>query len=284
VTKSVTLDDMKFGLEHNARLDAQVSAANLSSWLLSRGIAAVTTDDIAVLLGVPKGQVRQRMQRPKSRGEMISPSRGLWMPVEPQYRNWGAPPAIEIIDDLMEFLDCQYYVGWLSAAALLGSSHHAPQVFQVATSCSVSHRTVGRSQMQFYRRSNIGKLATFSLETKSGLVPVSTREVTMLDIASGFSFVGGLNNAANLIVELCEGHSVGCDALLVAAHYYSVASIRRLGWMLERFAGVRNLSCLAQYANSRSINPSRLDPRESRLGEIDSAWGLIINRKIELDV
>ena len=52
---------------------------------------------------------------------LFSPSRGLWVAIPAKYRTWGAPPAVEFVDQLLTHLERDYYVGWLSAAEI-----HAP--------------------------------------------------------------------------------------------------------------------------------------------------------------
>lgn len=70
---------------------ASVRASHAADWALSHGISALTTSELADLLDIPAGQVRQRLAAPTRRGEWASPARGLWMPVTPEFRTWGAP-------------------------------------------------------------------------------------------------------------------------------------------------------------------------------------------------
>jgi len=44
-----------------------------------------------------------------------------------EYRVAGAPPASWYIDDFMKAVGTPYYVGVLTAAALHGAAHQAPQ-------------------------------------------------------------------------------------------------------------------------------------------------------------
>lgn len=53
---------------------------------------------------------------------------------------------------MMRHLTVDYYVGWLTAAAVHGAEHQAPQTFHVATDRHVRDRTVGRTRFQFARR------------------------------------------------------------------------------------------------------------------------------------
>ena len=96
-------------------------AAELADWLLARGRSAVTTAEAAEILRVRPEQVRVRLNAAVHAGRLFSPSRGLWVAIPAKYRTWGAPPAVDFVDQLLTHLERDYYVGWLSAAEI-----HAP--------------------------------------------------------------------------------------------------------------------------------------------------------------
>ena len=265
---------------HNER----VKASELTAWLLAHGISSVTTDEVAALLGIPKNQVPQRLAAPQKRKEIVLLVNGLWAPVPPEYKAWGAPPAIDIIDPLMRRLNIAYYVGWLSAAVYLGASHHAPQVFQVAVSYGRRARTVGRSRFQFYKRDHIDLAVTIKIESKSGFVPVSNRETTLLDIADGIGFIGGIDNAANLIIELCEASPPDIKELALLAAHYPASAVRRLGFLMEHFTNVSALEPLKAISDSKNTSVSLLDPHTGSIGTVDKYWNLKINREVSPDI
>jgi len=228
--------------------------------------------------------VPQRMAALKRRREIISPAQGLWMPVPPEFMTWGAPPAIDVIDALMRHLKSAYYVGWLSAAELLGASHHAPQVFQVATSRAIRARTVGRSRFQFFHREHISKVSLIQAETKSGMVPVSNRETTLLDVANDIAIVGGIDNAANLVIELCEVSEPDIEVLVALSVYYPATASRRLGFLMEKFTEISGLAIFKTACEKRNASLSLLDPQAEPGGAIDAEWNIKINRKVSPDV
>lgn len=262
----------------------RVKAPELASWLLSRGISSITTDEAAALLGIPKNQVSQRLAAPKKRREMVLLVNGLWAPVPPEYKTWGAPPAIDIVDALMRHLNTTYYVGWLSAAAYLGASHHAPQIFQVAVSHGRRTRILGRSKLQFYQRDHIHLAATTKIESKNGSVPISNREMTLLDIADGIAFVGGIDNAANLIIELCEASAPNLEELASLAMHYPSSTVRRLGFFMEYFTNIPVPEQLKAISDDRKTSVSLLDPQSAAIGIIDKYWQLKINREVNPDI
>lgn len=256
-------------------------APDLADWALSRGRTALTTDEVAEVLGVSRTQVSRRLHPRVARAEWVSPAQGLWIPVPPQYRLWGAPPGMEIIDQMMRHLGIDYYVGWLSAAALYGATHQAVQVFQVATARPVRDRQAGRTHFTFHTRRSIPQDVLRRHETPTGYALVSTIATTALDVATDTLIAGGLDNAATVIIELSEHPSFDLDDVARAAHRYPVASARRLGWILENLAGKGPLDALHAASNRASQNPSRLNPSRSLTGVIDKRWNLSINDEIE---
>jgi len=261
-----------------------IKTTDLVSWLLSNGITAVTSEEISVLLGIPENHIRQRLAPLVKRSEIVSPYRGFWIPIPFEYRQWGAPEAIYYIDRMMRYLDVDYYVGWMTAAAILGTGHHASQVFQVATAKTVRNRMIGRSDFKFYQRSNVWSLPTFRYKTQTGAVNVSTRAATMLSAANDLSNVSGLDNAANIIIELSETEEAFISEVAACSTLFSISALRRLGWILENFTSTSGLEQLVSISQESKIKQSKLSTYKPYSDRIDIKWSLDINERIEPDV
>jgi len=67
-------------------------ADDLADGLLAHGRSAVTTTEAAEILGVPKDQVRVRLNAGVHAGRLFSPSRGLWVAIPPKYRTCETHP------------------------------------------------------------------------------------------------------------------------------------------------------------------------------------------------
>ncbi|MCL2807080.1 MAG: type IV toxin-antitoxin system AbiEi family antitoxin [Coriobacteriia bacterium] len=269
---------------HNTQSLDTVKATDVASWLLSHGITDITTEELAGLIGVPKNQVRQRMAPLVKRCEIVSPARGLWIPVPFEYRQWGAPETVHYIDAMMKHLETDYYIGWMTAASFFGASHHAPQVFQVATSKTVSNRIIGRSDMRFFQRSNVGILPTTRINTQTGTVTVSTRAATMLSAASDISLVAGLDNAANIIIELSETDEPFLEEVVASAHLFPISAVRRLGWILESFTSIDGLEDLRFLSSQSDKRFSKLSVHHSYSNKVSKNWSLDINAEVEPDI
>ena len=261
-----------------------IKTPDLVSWLLSSGITAVTSEEISVLLGIPENYVRQRLAPLVKRSEIISPYRGFWIPIPFEYRQWGAPEAIYYVDRMMRYLDVDYYVGWMTAAAILGAGHHASQVFQVATAKTVRNRVIGRSDFRFYQRSNVGSLPILQYKAQTGAVNVSTRAATMLSAVNDLSNVSGLNNAANIIIELSETEEAFISEVAACSALFSISALRRLGWILENFTDTLGLDQLVNISQESKVKQSKLSTYKPYSDRINKKWSLDINERIEPDV
>ena len=259
-----------------------VRAPQAADWALSHGIASMTTVQVAALLGVPVSQVSQRLAVPKRRGEWVTPARGLWIPVPPEFRAWDGPPAAEFVAPLMAHLGVTYYVGWLAAAAAHGVAHHAPQITHVATSNLVRGRRVGRADLRFHTRENITVLPTVQRTARSGTYLVSSPEVTAFDVASDIAVCGGLDNAATVITELADEVGLDDTTLASLARLFPDAASRRVGWIVETHTTHR-LDQLAAQVEHGSSNPARLHPAHPLTGTIDERWRLRLNTTVEVE-
>lgn len=258
----------------------RVRAPELAAWALAHGRSSLTGEEVARLLGIDENQVRRRLNAPTRRGEWVQPTRGLWVPVPPEFRTWGAPPGIEIVDSMMRHRGIGYYVGWLSAAALYGAAHQAPQVFQVAVDRQIRDRIVGRTRFVFAQR-DIASIPTTPHPTRDSSARVSSVAATMLDVADDLARAAGIDNAATVIIELSEHDSFDPSELARLATSFPAAAGRRVGWVLDQFAGRNDLEPLQNAVRDAVPSVSRLNPHTTDTGPVDDDWMLLINREVE---
>lgn len=260
-----------------------VPASELPDWALSHGIESLSTEEVMRLCGLPANQISQRMAALRKGAKLFSPARGLWIPIPPEYRMWGAPDPMRYIDDMMAHLGTDYLVGWLSAAERHGASHHAAQVFQVATGKAVRARSFGRSRLEFYRRDYVGAAkVSGELLQKTG-VRVASSGTTMLMLTADPGICGGMPNVANLVIELAEERP-GHEAEAIAdAPLFPDAAARRLGWLLDEFGGGAPDE-LAGYCSSLASGPSFLSPSSARTGKLDARWMIVVNEEVDPDI
>jgi len=140
-------------------------------------------------------------------------------------------PPEWFIDDLMAYLQVPYYVSLLSAASLHGSSHQAPQIFQVICGKVILPLTVGSVNIVFYYSKDVSDIPTQKIKVPSGYMNVPTPEGTAFDLMRYLHQSGHLNHVATVLSELAEVINEGKLALV--GNQLSVRYVQRLGYILD---------------------------------------------------
>lgn len=213
----------------------------------------------------------------------MSPRRGFYVIVPPEYTSTGSPPASWFVDDLMAYLGQPYYVGLLSAAAIHGAAHQHPQVFQVVTTRPTAPMTAGRVRLEFYRKRSFAQTSTASVNTDTGTMRVSTPESTVFDLVRHVDACGHLDNVATAIAELAE--VLRPRALADAAAAAHLTEVQRAGYLLE-LAGQEELArSLEGFLRERPVPQTLLRPGVVAEGAPRSArWKLDLNERVEPDL
>lgn len=257
------------------------SLAELPDALISQGRYWVSTAEAAELTGVPTAHVYPGLQRLRRRGAMFSPARGFYVVVPPEYRSWGVLPGELFIDGMMRALGREYYVSLLTAAAMHGAAHQAPQVFQVMVDRHVAGRDIGRVRLRFYANEHLGEMRVEEHLLDTGRIRLATRETTLVDLVVHPDDAGGLSNIATVIVEIGD---LDVTQLTRLARVRSRSVTRRLGWLLDQFRDDLELEPLREVARAGGGYPTRLVRSLPARGPIDPHWNLQINSDVEPDL
>ena len=248
--------------------------------LIATGRYWATTPELQQLTGTKGAALRTSLSRLVRDGRLFSPARGLYVVVPPEYRSWRVAPAEWFVDAMMKHLKRDYYVGFLNAAALHGASHQSPQTFRVVTPRSLEDRDIERVRLRFTAAAHVSDVPTEQRTVQTGYMTVATRETTAVDLAWRPELAGGISNVATVIKEIGE---LDTDILGRVAPLRSRATVRRLGWMLERFRPDLDVHWLRLVARPEDGEPTLLVPGKRR-GSVDLRWGIRVNAVVEPDV
>ena len=225
------------------------------------------------------------LERARKAGKVISVTKRLWVPVPPEFRSAGAPPASHFIHPLMEHLGHPYYVGLLSAAAILGASHQSPMVFQVVTPARLRDRRIGRGRVQFIQRAVAAERPHWQHSVPTGRLWVSTSEVTVFDLMESPQDGAGLSNVATVVGGLLMDGRLDPQALALVGAMYPSAVVQRSGYVIDFMAGevdadidTAPLQALVADCRYRRLSPS------GGGGRHDPHWRVVINAEIEHDL
>ncbi|MFZ1907321.1 MAG: type IV toxin-antitoxin system AbiEi family antitoxin [Steroidobacteraceae bacterium] len=266
----------------------------LSSYLnrlLSAGRVVFSKEEAQKALGVSPGAFLDAAERQQRKHHLISPRRGFYVIVPPQYLTWGAPPPQWYIDELMQHEGRPYYVGLLKAAELHGATHQAVMEFQIVTDKRLPEIRVGRSAITFYYRKDIAAVSKGieDRKTDTGHMKVSSLELTVFDLVRYPHASGGLDNVATVISDLA-GH-IDATKLANLSSAYERPVIQRLGYLLDRFGHRERAEALHSTTAKTSVLPwielersQAADPEFSPAPqERDERWRVIVRRGPERD-
>jgi predicted transcriptional regulator of viral defense system len=265
-------------------------ASHMSS-LLSQGRVVFADSEAVGALGVSRGAFLDAAERLQRRSQLLSPRRGFYVIVPPQYASWGAPPPSWYIDSLMQHERRPYYVGLLKAAELHGATHQAVMEFQVITNKRLPKIRAGRNLIVFYYRKDIAAVSAGveSRKTDTGSMKVSSPELTAFDLVRYPHAAGGMDNLATVLADLAATIEPQKLAALAAVAERSV--VQRLGHLLDRLGHAERTGPLFDALVRRGSLPwIELDRKEARdpdfalpPQEKDERWRVIVRRPPEID-
>lgn len=225
--------------------------------------------------------VQHALRRLKEHGKIVSPRRGFYVIVPPEYRATGSPPASWYIDELMRHLKQPYYVGLLSAAAIHGASHQQPMAFQVVTSRPTREMRAGKVTIRFSMSSTVERMPTTAIQTETGTMRVATPETTAFDLVRYQAAAGHLSNIGTVLAELAE-HIDG-RALVGIAHLVKLPDVQRLGYLLDAVGESNRAASLAEWLKTRNPRAIPLLPGQPACAGADERWHVRPNAELEID-
>lgn len=248
----------------------------------SRGRYTFARSDAESETGRSVIAVQTALRRLKERGRVVSPRRGFYVVVPPEYRATGSPPASWFIDDLMRFVGQPYYVGLLSAAALHGAAHQQPMRFQVVTDRPTRTARAGRVTVHFVKSGVVRTMRVEDMQTETGSMRVASPETTALDLVRYPAAAGHLGNLATVLAELSE--RLDATALAAQLSMVRVPDVQRLGYLLDAVGAGDLAVSLATWLASRRPRIVPLRPGGPAEGDIDRRWRILVNEELETEL
>lgn len=238
--------------------------------------------------------IQAAILRLMQKGVLVSPRRGFYLILRPEDRHLGAPDPARWIDPLMKSIGLDYRISLLRAAAFHGAAHQAAMVFQVVAPRQLPAIEIGRQRIEFLYQSQQAFLQSNrpewldQLKTEAGFAKVAGVELTLLDSCRYFHRAAGINGAAQIVHDL--GGKAAPKILKQAARVYENSTVRRLGYLLERFGHLQQAKGLRMYADKaksfKALDPS-VKPVVAELAAREEkcpTWKLIINVPVEIDL
>lgn len=260
---------------------------SLESWiddLQAAGRYSFQRTDALQNGGLSPQAASKALQRSVKSGRLIKLKDYFYVIVPLEYRAAGSLPPTWYIDALMMAMKLPYYVCLLSAAALHGSSHQQPQLFQVMTDRSVRAIRAGRTHIQFFASKYIGAAATTQVKAPTGAIRVATPETTAVDLVRFVHSAGGLDNVATVISEL-SGTMDPTRLLAAVRAVEDIPDAQRLGYILDLVRQRRLSEPLHAWLRRKAnrLQPLRPDLPVDGASHQSRRWSLAVNADIEVE-
>ena len=250
--------------------------------LQGRGRYAFTRDEVAEEVSRSLSGLDQALWRLRDKGRLVSPRRGSTSSCRPSTGR-RAPrrrPGSSTIS-------CGSWTSpttWpsLSAASLHGAAHQQPMVFQVMTDRPTRPARAGRVRISFHMSRSVEATPVTKVQTETGHIPVSTPEVTALDLVRFHAASGHMSNVATVISELAEG--LDAKRLGEACAMYATPVVQRLGFLLDGLGHHGLSEAVATALDDRRLRSVKLVPgARGRARKTDPTWRVIVNATVDVE-
>lgn len=269
-------------IRYYVQMDRKIHLSDFIDDLRKKGHYLFEKQEAIRHLHIGEEALKSSLARLSKKGKIGFLKNGLYQIIPAEYSVSGSLPPQWFVHRLMTHLGVPYYTGLLSAAALHGAAHQAPQIFQVVCSKPLRSLKIGSSKICFYFNKELSFTPIQEHKTPSGFLKVSTPEGTAIDLVRYIRQSGHLNHVSTVLRDLSD--VLDKDQLATAAKACSIRYGQRLGYLLD-FVGAESLtSPLYRLVseNSQRYVPLRADaPTEN--AEKNNKWKILVNEEIETD-
>jgi len=231
--------------------------------------------------------LKNALTRLASKKKTASVWKGFYTIIPIEYQSKGIVPEVYYIDWLMKYLERDYYISLLNAAAFYGSAHQQPQEFTVVTTPpSLRSKHKKGIKINFNNKAAILEQFTEQRKTPTGYIRISSPELTATDLIQFEKEIGGINRAAMVLSELAES----CDFSKLSNEFFMyvpIPVIQRLGYIIDEVLEYHSqaadlYSCVGKYAIPFRKTPLKTG-KANMNGIVNEKWKIIINEQIEIN-
>jgi len=244
----------------------------------AQGRYSFTTEELKNQFILSPNALKKILYRLKQKKEIALVSQGFYVIIPPEYSKQGIIPPYLYINDLMKSLEKSYYVGLLSAAALLGAVHQQPAGYTIITQ-SPSPRSINKLKILFFSTQKFVQDGIVQRKTPAGYINMSSPELTALDFFDNIHKFG-INRITAILRKLSKVMKPA-TLLKIAKQYPNMAAIQRLGYVLDKIFAEKLSNALWKVLSEKDFYPIPLSPQKDEKGETNNKWKIIQNIEIE---
>ena len=250
----------------------------------SKGRFSFTFEELKNTFDSSEQALRKKITRLNASKKIAIIRKDFYVTLPPEYTERGCLPIYLYIDDLMKFLERDYYIGLYSAAALYGAAHQQPMEYQIIVQKLLRNFVVGDTKINFFSRKTWEHANVVKKKSAAGYFNVSSPELTALDFMSFNGKTGSISRVVNILEELIEEIKPS-RMYETACTYPQSSALQRLGYLFDKIYNRSDLAKSIQRAlNGRTLQNIVLGISSPKKGNIDRDWRVDVNVAIESDL
>jgi len=229
--------------------------------------------------------LQMNLKRLNKKNKIRHVMKSFYSIIPPEYRQRKIIPPELFIDQLFEYLQRQYYVGLLSAAAMHGASHQqAMEYYVFIDKPPIRPTKVEGLKINYVVKNSIPQYGINKRKTDAGYINISNPELTAVDLIAYQHRIGGLNRASTVLYELSDSMSPS-NLKEILNDNIQLSVLQRLGYILEFVLNKNDLAdVIKEYLSDKKIFRIPLKSGKKREGfKVNEDWKVIQNSKIETD-
>ena len=255
-------------------------AANVLAYAQLKGKELVRSGELAPVLGITTPQERDLLRRLSRRGWIVRLQRGLYL-VPPRIPAGGkySPGIGLILEKLMDELKGRYQLGGPTAFNYYGFDDQIPNITYVYNNRISGSRRIGKLGFQFIKTGD-GRLGAVKRVSTRGSTEIiyASKSRTLMDSVYDWSRFNSLPRGYDWIQkEINKDPQLASELAKVTAEYGNQATIRRIGYLLERILDTTEYEGRLQgkLRSTKSLIP--WVPSKPAKGAANRKWGVIVN-------
>lgn len=248
----------------------------------SKSRFALTWDELQDKFESSDKALKQNLYRLKNKNRLAQVRREFYVIIPPQYSKRGMVPPTLFINDMMLYLDREYYIGLFSAAALHGAGHQQSMQFQVMIKKPALRPITNKKlDIHFFVKSSWDNSCINEVKTDSGYIKVSSPALTAFDLVKYNKQIGGLNRVIPILEDLLE--NIKPSDLKRTAAGENVPNIQRTGYLFEHLGQDKLAKVLFDSIENKDERDIPLSiAHNNKSGVLNERWKVIQN--VELDI
>lgn len=250
------------------------------SWIQLRTIRIVKNGMFSAVSGISSKQETELLNRLAGKSLIVRLQKGIYLvPTRiPPGGKW-MPDEYEVIDFYMKTIESNYQIGGFSIFNYYGFENQISNSIFVYNTKISGQKKIGVYNITFIKTDN-SKIGNCEIVINSSGVKakITNKARTLFDAVYDYSRYNSIPKAYEWIKESIKNDSnLGEKIIQTTLRYGNQGTIRRIGYILDKyFPDTEKISELEEKL-SRSKEPISLIPNSSRKGTINKKWRIIAN-------